>query len=126
MNRNSRLKILLIELSVLPSIFIAMFLCIGLLHLFVLQPLGLPAPPEARAHSIKFFLEMIFGIPVILVIGWMGIFSGVLLWSIFVNLFSLRHKVEQAIQHGSTINVHYRSLLLWGLHKITFGRLEGQ
>ncbi len=120
MNRNSGVKIFLIEISVLPFMFIGVLFCISLLYFFVLRPFGIPTPQEERAHSIKFTLEMILGIPVILIIGWAGIFIGIVLWSFFVNLLSLDHKVEQLFQESHTRNVHYKTLLLWGLSKTKF------
>ena len=104
-------------MSVLPFMFIGVSFCIRLLDLFVLRPFGLPTPQAERAHSIKFILEMILGIPVILIIGWAGIFIGIMLWSISVNLLSLDHKVEQSFKHNSKWSAHYRTMLLWGLSK---------
>jgi hypothetical protein len=104
-------------MSVLPFMFIGVLFCISLLYLFVLKPFGIPTAPEERAHSIKFTLEMVLGIPIILIVGWAGIFIGILLWSIFVNLLSLEYKVEQSLRESSKWSAHYRTMLLWGLSK---------
>jgi len=120
MNRNSRITNLLIEMSVLPFMFIGVLLCISLLYLLVLRPFGIPTAQEERSHSTKFILEMVLGIPIILIIAWAGIFIGILLWSIFINLLSIDRKVEQSFKESGARNAHYKTLLLWGLSKTKF------
>jgi len=120
MSNNARIKNLLIDMSVMPCLFAGILLCECLLYLFVLRPFGIPTPQDGSGHSIKFMLELILGIPAVLVIGGAGIFAGILLWSFFVNLFSSDHRVEQLLRERHTVNVQYKSLLLWGLSKTAF------
>ena len=119
MNKNTRIKSLLIDISVIPFLFVGILLCEGLLYLIVLRPFGIPTPQDER-HSMKFMIELILGIPTVLVIGTAGIFAGILLWSFFINLFSSDHKVEHLIQERHTVNVQYKALLLWGLSRTKF------
>lgn len=117
MSENARIKNLLIDISIMPCLFAGILLCEFLLYLFVLRPFGMPTPRGGGAHSIRFTLELILGIPTVLVIGGLGIFSGILLWSFFVNLFSSDQRVEHLIKERHTINVQYKTLLLWGLSR---------
>jgi hypothetical protein len=120
MSKNARIKNLLIDISVMPCLFFGILLSECLLYLFVLRPFGMPTHQDDSAHSIKFMLEMILGIPVVLIIGCFGIVIGILLWSIIVNLFSSGHRVERLLQERHTVNVHYTALLRWGLSRTKF------
>jgi hypothetical protein len=115
MERNSKIKIELIVLSVVPFAFVGILLCIGLLYLFVLEPFSIPTPENERAHSIKYILEITLGIPVIFIVGSTGSFVGLVLWSIIVNLLSLDRTIEQIVQHSDTM--HFKNLFLWAIRK---------
>ncbi len=115
MKRDSRIGILLIELSVLPFMMIGIVFLIGLLSLLVLEPFGIPAAPQDRAFAARRTLEIVLGIQVILVVGGAGIFVGVLLWSTIVNLLSLDRAAEQTLRDGGRWDHQYRDILLWGL-----------
>jgi hypothetical protein len=119
MQGNSRIKIELIYLSVVPFAFVGILLCIGLLYLCVLEQFGIPTSENDRTHSMKFILEMILGIPVILIVGWAGSFVGLVLWSIVVNLLSLDTPIEKIIQQSRTMRL--RQLFLWTIRKTKFG-----
>ena len=117
MDKNLGIKTLLIDISLMASMAIGIFLCVRLVQVILLRPFGIPTPQEERtAHSLRFLLEIVSGIPGLFVIGWIGIIVGILLWSFTINLFSLGSEVETLLENRRSVT-NLKGVLLWALRK---------
>jgi hypothetical protein len=74
MVKNRIIKNLLIDISLMPCLFVGMLLCERLLYVFVLRPLGIPTAQADSEHHVKFILEIVLGLPTVLAIAWADIY----------------------------------------------------